>query len=209
MTSLNSRPPVNPLDLVNTEALVTISISNGCINIVVVKNPSQARIVVDTLTTRSVNSPMRRQNKGTATVGTAHTTLIYESTGSRVGSADLDLVFLTSGRAVLVQIAAATFAEEHVIATVVVDHVCTFAVVGTGRFEDGIVGTSGVWVDGVGGGVHLDLVDIVPEGAKVHEVLVSNLDEVGIDGVVRFAAVGGDTSCRLLLVILLLSTTNK
>jgi hypothetical protein len=144
MTSLNSRPAINPLDLVNTKALLTISISNGCVHIVVVKNPSQARIIVNTLTARGVNSSMRRQNKGATTVGTAHTTLVHESTGSRVGSADLDLVFLASGRAVLVKVAAAAFAEEHVVASVVVDHVCTFAVVGTGGLENSVVGTSGL-----------------------------------------------------------------
>ena len=200
-TRLNSRPSVDPLDLVNTKALLAISITNGSVDIVIVQDPSQTRIVVDTLTTRSVDSAMRRQNKSTTTIGTAHTALVHKSTSSRVGSADLDLVLLASGRAVLVQIAAAAFAEEHVVAAVVVDHVGALLIVGAGGLENGVVGATGFRVDGVGSGVHLDLVDIVPERAKVHQILRSNLDEIGVDGIVRLAAVGRDTSCKLLVIL--------
>ena len=201
MFRLDSRPSVDPLDLVNTKELLAISIANGCVNVVVVQDPSQVRIVVNTLTTRSVDGPMRRQNKSTTTVGAAYATLIHETTGSRVGSADLDLVLLASGRAVLVQVAAAAFAEEHVVAAVVVDHVGALLIVGAGGLENGVVGATGFRVDGVGSGVHLDLVDIVPERAKVHQILRSNLDEIGVDGIVRLAAVGRDTSCKLLVIL--------
>ncbi|KAG9679791.1 hypothetical protein KCU87_g397, partial [Aureobasidium melanogenum] len=102
--------------------LLAISITNVGINVVVVQDPAHHRIIVNTLTTRSVNVSMRRQHKGTATVGTALAGLIHETASSRVGSADLNLVLLASGRAVLVQVAADAFAEEHVVATVVVDH---------------------------------------------------------------------------------------
>jgi hypothetical protein len=43
----------------------------------------------------------------------------------------------------------------------------------------------------------------VPERAKVHKVLGSDFDKVGIDGVVGLAAVGRDTSCGLLVTLFL------
>lgn len=115
---LNSRPSIDPLDLVDTKTLLTIGVTDSGINVMVVKNPTQARIIVYTLTTRSIDVSVRRQNNSTTTVGTALSTLIHETTGSRVGSADLDLVFLAGGRAILVETAADTLAEEHVVATV-------------------------------------------------------------------------------------------
>ena len=195
---LNSRPSIDPLDLVDTKTLLTIGVTDSGINVMVVKNPTQARIIVYTLTTRSIDVSVRRQNNSTTTVGTALSTLIHETTGSRVGSADLDLVFLAGGWTVLVETAADALAEEHVVATVVVDHVGALDGVGAAGLEDGVVAGAGGGGDGVGGGLHFDLVDIVPERAEVHEVLATDLDEVGIDSVVGLAAVRRDTGYIML-----------
>lgn len=76
--------------------------------------------------------------------------------------------------------------EEEVVVAAVVNHVGALDVVGAA-----IVGNVGGGAFGGGwGGLHSDLVNIVPEGAKVHEVAsVFGSDQVGVDGVVSLAAV--------------------
>jgi hypothetical protein len=189
----NSRPSIDPLDLVDTQKLLSITVTDRRVNIVIVKYPTQLRIVINTLTTRSINRAVRRKNNSTTARGAALSTLINKSTSSRVRPADHDLVLLSSSRARLVQITALTGAEEHVVTTVVVDHVRGFHGMRARRLEDGIVSSAAL--GSVGCALHSNLVNIVPEGAKVHEVLVADFDEVGINGVVRFAAVRSYASC--------------
>ena len=73
---------------------------------------------------------------------------------------------------------------------------------GASGLEDGVVGAAGLRVDSVRSSVHLDLVEIVPERAKVHEVLRTNFDEVGVNGIVGLAAVGRNTSYGSLVMVL-------
>lgn len=160
----------------------------------VVEHPAVLGVVVNALTTRTVDVAMRLQNNGTTAVGAALAALVDESAGRARRTADLDLVLLASGRAGFVVAAANTGREEEVVVVVAVDHV---------RALDGV---AAAWVvceidagsrDGGRSGLHRSLVDVMPEGAEVHVVAAADLDEVSVDGIVALAAVGGDTDATV------------
>jgi hypothetical protein len=65
---LNSRPSILPSNLVPSKLLLSISVSNICVDIVVIQHPALDRIVVDTLSTRSVDVAVRLENNSTATL---------------------------------------------------------------------------------------------------------------------------------------------
>ena len=65
--ALHRRPAIVPRNLVPTELLLTISVPDVRVDIVVVKDPAFNRIVVNTLSTRRVNIAMRLEdNSSTA-----------------------------------------------------------------------------------------------------------------------------------------------
>ena len=64
LTDLHRRPAIVPRNLVPAKLLLSISITDIRVDIVVIKNPAFNRIVVDTLSTRRVNIVMRLENNG-------------------------------------------------------------------------------------------------------------------------------------------------
>jgi hypothetical protein len=63
---LHSRPTILPRNLVPTELLLSIGVSNVRVNVVVVKHPALNRIVVDALATRAVDIVVRFEHDSTA-----------------------------------------------------------------------------------------------------------------------------------------------
>lgn len=165
---LDSGPAVTPGDLVNSEALVTICIANSGVNVVVVKNPSDDRVVVNTLSTRGIDVAVRRKNNSASASSAACTTSIDEAASGARGTADHDLIFLAAGRTRSVKTAALSLAVEHIVVASVLDHVGGLNGMSTGRLVDNVVAGS---IGGSGCGFHLDLVKIVPERAEVPEIV--------------------------------------
>jgi hypothetical protein len=73
---LYNRPSAGEADLVDTKLLLSISISNTGINIVIVKNRAERRVAEDTLSTRTIDPVMRLEDGGTATVGAGDAALV-------------------------------------------------------------------------------------------------------------------------------------
>ena len=61
-SDLHRRPAIVPSNLVPAKLLLTISVPNVRVNIVVVKDPAFNRIVINTLSARRVNIAMRLKN---------------------------------------------------------------------------------------------------------------------------------------------------
>lgn len=165
---LDSGPAVAPGDFVNSEALVTICIANSGVNVVVVKNPSDDRVVVNTLSTGSIDVAVRRKNNSASASSTACTAGINEAASGARGTADHDLIFLAAGRTRSVKTTALSFAVEHVVVASVLDHVGSLDGMSAGRLVDDVVAGP---IGGSGRRFHLDLVKIVPERAEVPEIV--------------------------------------
>lgn len=67
---LDRRPPIDPLDLVDTQHLLAVGVSDVGVDVVVVEHSTEAWVVVDTLAARAVDYAMRAEHKG-ATAGLA------------------------------------------------------------------------------------------------------------------------------------------
>lgn len=67
VTDLHRRPAIVPSDLIPTKLLLTISIPNVRVNIVIVKDPAFNRIIINSLSTRRVNIVMRRKDNSSTT----------------------------------------------------------------------------------------------------------------------------------------------
>lgn len=61
---LHGRPAVDPRDLVPAKLLLAIGVANVGVDVVVVKDPAVDRIVVDALSTRSVDVVVRWEHNG-------------------------------------------------------------------------------------------------------------------------------------------------
>jgi hypothetical protein len=66
-TDLHRRPSIVPRDLVPAELLLTISVPDVRVDVMVVKHPAFDRIVVDTLATRTVDVVVRFEHNSTTT----------------------------------------------------------------------------------------------------------------------------------------------
>jgi hypothetical protein len=74
--ALHRRPAIVPRDLVPAKLLLSISVPDVRVDIVVVKNPTFNRVVINTLSTRRVNIIMRRENNSSTTSQTRCTSSI-------------------------------------------------------------------------------------------------------------------------------------
>ena len=81
---LHRRPAIVPRDFVPTKLLLTISVPDVRVDIVVVKDPAFNRIVVNSLSTRRVNIAMRSKDNVSTTSQTR-----------RTGSIDLQITINT------------------------------------------------------------------------------------------------------------------
>lgn len=68
-SSLNTRPTIVPSDLVPTELLVAIGVADAGVDVVVVKHPAFGRIVVNALSTWTVDVVVGFENGGAAAFG--------------------------------------------------------------------------------------------------------------------------------------------
>ena len=83
-TDLHRRPAIVPRDFVPTKLLLTISVPNVRVNIVVVKDPAFSRVIINSLSTRRVNIVMRSKDNVSTTSQTR-----------RTGSIDLQITINT------------------------------------------------------------------------------------------------------------------
>lgn len=73
---LHHRPTARKADFVDTESLLPVRISDVRINIVIVQDRAKARIIVNTLATRSVDIVMALQDGRASTCSTTGSSLI-------------------------------------------------------------------------------------------------------------------------------------
>lgn len=136
----------------------------------------------DTLSTRSVDVVVTGKDSGTAATGAAGARGIDKAARGAGGAADANLVLgARGGLAGVVAAADALAPEEVVVAGAVVHEGALLGVRPRGLVGDLVRRRGGrVRVAGHGG-----LVQVAPEGAKVHVVRRAHGDQVGVNGVVR------------------------
>ena len=83
-SDLHRRPAIVPSNLVPAKLLLTISVPNVRVNIVVVKDPAFNRVIINSLSTRRVNIVMRSKDNVSTTSQTR-----------RTGSIDLQITINT------------------------------------------------------------------------------------------------------------------
>jgi hypothetical protein len=135
---LYDRPSAGPVDLVDTELLLAILVTNTRVNIVVVENRAILRVPVNTLATRTVDPAVGLENSGATAAGAALAALVDETAGCALGPADLDAVLLAGGRPVLVEAAAGADREEEVVVVAVLGYEGAFLGVRTGGLQSDV-----------------------------------------------------------------------
>lgn len=134
---------------------------------------------------------MALKHRSTTAICASNARLVDEATGSTGGSAHLDLVLPACSRPVRVEAAALADREEEIVVIAVL------------RDEGGLLGmgTARLVRDPRGGCargnrqwrvVHLDAVEVAPEGAKGHDDVGAIVVSGTVDGVVGAARLGGD-----------------
>jgi len=73
---LYNRPSGGEANLVDSELLLSISVTDTSVNVMVIENRAERRVAKDALSTRTVNPVVRLEDCSTATVGAGHATLI-------------------------------------------------------------------------------------------------------------------------------------
>lgn len=186
---LHNGPSTREVNLVDTKPLLRITVPNTCVNIVIVQHRAKARIIVNTLATRSVHPAMRFQNSRSAALGALLTGLIYETTSRTGRPADLDLVLLAGGGPAVVVAAALADGEEQVMVVAVLGNKGSFLCVLTLGLEGnvGACSTAGHLEWRV---VHVHGEEIAPEGAKGHDELRAVPIESAVNGVVVLSGAG-------------------
>ena len=66
MRILYDRPAAGPVDLVDTELLLAITVTDACVDIVVVKQRTLLRIIVNTLAARAIHEAVGLEDRGAA-----------------------------------------------------------------------------------------------------------------------------------------------
>lgn len=105
----------------------------------------------------------------------------YKVTKAGLGSANTNVVLSTLSRECLCVLARNTSRVEEVVVVAVFELVGALLAVVEGSVPGDLVGSCAANLQG---SFHLDLVDIAPEGTKVHIVLVTDADPGGINTVV-------------------------
>jgi hypothetical protein len=191
---LYNRPSAGEVDLVDTELLLAILVPNACINVVVVQDRTKLRVIVNTLTTRTVDVTVGLEDSGTTAAGAALAGLVDKAAGCALGPADLDAVFLAGGRLVLVEVAALADREEEVMVVAILGNEGAFLCMRAAGLEGNVGWGRGGLQGRIG---HVDTEDVVPEGTVSHDELGAVIVECSVDGVVVVAALGGDTGCAV------------
>jgi hypothetical protein len=73
---LYDRPSGGEADLVDAKLLLAVCVTNTGIDVVVVEDRAERRVVEDTLSTRTIDPIVGLENSGTATVGAGDATLV-------------------------------------------------------------------------------------------------------------------------------------
>lgn len=130
---------------------------------------------------------MAGQKECATSLGAVNAILVNEAASAASGTADTDVVLLTLGGISGSVSASDTGAVKEVVKVTVLEHEGTLLAVVEGLVEGELVGRRRAGLDRA---LHLNLLDVVPEGAEVEVVLAANANPVGIDPVV--VAVGRD-----------------
>ena len=190
---LYDRPSAGEVDLVDTELLLTIAVTNAGVDVVVVQDGSLLGVVVDTLTTRSVNPAVGLQDSGTTTLKAVLTTLVLEATSGAGRPADLDLVLLTLSRPVGIETAALANREEEVVVVAVLSNERSFLSMLAVRLEGNVCDCGRAGLHGWVG--HVLAEEVVPERTEGHDELRSVPVKCTINGVVVLSSARLDASC--------------
>lgn len=182
-------PSTREIDLVDSQQLLAISIANASVNVMVEDDRAGTGVHVQALTTRSIDVTVAGEDLSTTVLAAVNTVLINPSTCNLAGSADHDLVFLALGRTVLVEVTAGPAREEEIVVAAPSEDKGTLRRTRGGAVVLDIVRRAANLQGRV---VHGSLVDVAPEGAKVHVESRAVPDQVAIDGVVGGASLGGD-----------------
>jgi predicted methyltransferase MtxX (methanogen marker protein 4) len=169
---LHHWPPTREINLVDTKPLLAVCIANTGINIVVVQHRSEAGIIVDTLTTGTIDKAVRLQNSSASTLSALLARLVDKPTSCAGRSAYLDLVLLALGGSVGIETAALANREEKVVVFAVQSNERRFlSVLALGLEGDGCVLGAAYGLDW--GVLHVDGEQVAPEGAVGHDELGS------------------------------------
>jgi hypothetical protein len=164
--------------------------SPGRLTIVIVQNGAVRAVGEDALTAGAVDVVMAGQDGGAAAAGAAGAGGVDEATGGACRPAHADLVLGAAGGLAGVVAAADTLApEEVVVARAVVHERALLGVVARGLVGD-LVRRRG---DRLGRAGHRRLVDVSPEGPKVHVVGRADGDQVRVDGIIGLGRGGRDS----------------
>ena len=130
---------------------------------------------------------MRLKHNSATTIRASNTTLIHEAACSRRRSAHLDLILIAFGRQASIIPAARAMAKEQVIITTVMEY--ESALDGRRRRVVRELVRGDAARERQRRGLHLRLVDVLPERAPRQVVRAADVDEVRVDGVVRLRRV--------------------
>lgn len=144
-------------------------------------------VVVDSLSTRSVDIIVRRKNNSATIASARLSTLIDKVASSNIGTACHDLVLGSSSRSIIVKAAALALRVKHVVVAAVLVHERCLDGRSDGLLD--IVGKSDSG-GGSGGALHICTKKTLPEAAKVQSPDVAVLEKVRVDCVVRLSVVG-------------------
>jgi hypothetical protein len=189
---LYNGPSAGEVDLVDTELLLAVAVTNAGVDVVVIEDGAELGVVVDTLATGSVNPAVGLENSGTAALGASLASFVDEAASSAGGPADLDLVLLALGGPVGVEAAALADGEEEVMVVAVLGDEGGFLSVLTLGLEGNVDCCRASGLRGRVG--HADGEEILPEGAERHDELASVPVQGTVDGVVVLASLGRDSS---------------
>ena len=193
---LYDRPTAGPVNLVDTELLLAITITDACVDIVVVKKRTLLGIIVNTLAARAIYEAVGLEHSRTTSFSALHASLVNKATCGAGGPADLDLVLGALCGTIGVKATALADREEEIVVVAILGNVGTF------------LSVLAIWLEGNVDGcsarsrerriVHVHAEYVVPEGAKGHDKFGTVPVECAIDGIVVLAGRRGDASATVI-----------
>jgi len=183
---LYDRPSAREVDLVDTELLLSVVVADAGVNVVVVQHRAKGRVVVNTLSARTVDPVVGFQDCGSAAFGALLAVLINKSPIGTGGPANLNLVLGALSRPVLIITAALANRKEQVVVLAIQANESSFLCVFTLGFERNVDARSAA--NRLQGRVlHVYGIEITPEGAKRHDEFGSVPVQGTIDGIVALS----------------------